>query len=228
MLLTPIQRRLIERVINAAETGTPDGNYGAVVVYNDGPHGIKQITYGRSQTTEYGNLRKLISMYIQAGGVYAGQMTPYLDRIGADPLLCTDKSFIKLLKDAGNKDPKMAQTQDIFFEKIYFQPAMHWAEVNGFILPLSALIIYDSYIHSGQILWLLRNQFSEVTPAAGGDEKAWITAYTQTRDTWLSGHSKPVIQKSHYRTKCYLNEIANKNWDLIQTPIVMNGIKVTP
>jgi chitosanase len=54
MNLTKDQRGLIERIINTAETGRPEGNYATISLYADGPHDIKQITYGRAQTTEYG------------------------------------------------------------------------------------------------------------------------------------------------------------------------------
>ena len=44
------------------------GKYGAISIFEDGPNDIRQITYGRSQTTEYGNLRELVQMYVEAGG----------------------------------------------------------------------------------------------------------------------------------------------------------------
>ena len=60
MKLSTGQKRLVERVINVFESGKPEGNYAAMAIFNDGPNNIKQITYGRSQTTEYGNLRELV------------------------------------------------------------------------------------------------------------------------------------------------------------------------
>jgi hypothetical protein len=62
MILTPIQKSLIERVVNVFETGTPDGDYGKITIYHDGLHNIRQITYGWSQTTEYGKLRQTASL----------------------------------------------------------------------------------------------------------------------------------------------------------------------
>ena len=67
MNLSAGQKQIIERVINVFETGTVDGDYGAISIYSDGPHDVRQITYGRSQTTEYGNLRELVSRYGAAG-----------------------------------------------------------------------------------------------------------------------------------------------------------------
>ena len=74
MNLTNQQRRVIDRTINAFETGKADGDYGAISIFKDGPHDIPQITYGRSQTTEYGNLHELIRRYAGAGGQFSAQL----------------------------------------------------------------------------------------------------------------------------------------------------------
>src|SRR5215204_6525733 len=55
--ITPLIKRKIERVINAFETGSAEGNYATLVKlkdYNDPETKttIVQITFGRSQTTE--------------------------------------------------------------------------------------------------------------------------------------------------------------------------------
>jgi len=56
MQLTAKQKRICEQVVNAFETGSARGDYGNISIYNDGPNQIRQITYGRSQTTEYGRV----------------------------------------------------------------------------------------------------------------------------------------------------------------------------
>ena len=63
--------------MNVFETGRPEGHYSAVSVYNDGPHDIRQITYGRSQTTEHGNLRALVRDYARSNATFAA---PRMDR----------------------------------------------------------------------------------------------------------------------------------------------------
>ena len=97
---------------------------------------------------------------------------------------------------------------------------------HGFTLPMSMLVIYDSFIHSGSILPFLRKKFAEPVPAQGGDEKKWIGEYVKARHKWLAGHSKPILRKTIYRTNCYLGEIEGKNWHLTVLPIRMNGIAV--
>jgi hypothetical protein len=49
--------------------------------------------------------------------------------------------------------------------------ACEWFKKNGFTLPLSMLVIYDSYIHSGGIRNDLRKRFAEWVPAEGRNEK---------------------------------------------------------
>ncbi|MGB9595503.1 MAG: chitosanase [Candidatus Poribacteria bacterium] len=227
MELTREQRSVIERVINAFETGKADGDYGCISIYNDGPHDIRQITYGRSQTTEYGNLRKLIEMYVQANGIYSSQLSNYADMVGSIPLT-DNKDFKALLRNAGRNDPIMRKIQDEFFEKTYFIPAMKWADDNGFKLALSGLVIYDSFIHSGGILWLIRQRFPESPPVLGGDEKMWTSAYVSERHSWLKSHHRSAVRASSYRTADLKREIKKGNWDLSKLPIKANGIDVYP
>jgi chitosanase len=226
MKLEKGQKRIIERIINVFETGKPEGKYGAIAVFNDGPHDIKQITYGRSQTTEYGNLRELVRMYVESGGTYSKKLKPYAEKIGSVPLT-DDEKFRQLLKDAGNNDPVMRGVQDKFFEKRYFNPAMKWAKDHEFILPLSALVIYDSYIHSGSMLWVIRQMFAEMPPNLGGNEIEWTIAYVNARHRWLQNHHREIVRKTIYRTQTFKDEIKRGNWLLMQVPVRANGVSVS-
>lgn len=224
--LTPGQRRICERVINVFETGTIGGRYGAISIFPDGPHQIRQITYGRAQTTEYGNLRELVEMYANAGGTFSAALAPYVAKIKNEPLV-DNNTFKSLLRRAGNEDPVMAQTQDVFFDRRYFQPAMKWATEHGFTKPLSMLVIYDSFVHSGGILGFLRARFAERVPSEGGNEKKWIHDYVEVRHNWLRTHSNPVLRPTIYRTRDLMREIQRNNWDLSKLPISANGTSVT-
>lgn len=226
MQLSAQQKRICEQVVNVFETGEVEGDYGALVTYADGPHGMRQVTYGRSQTTEYGNLEELVQMYVDANGTYSEQLRPFLPKIGVTPL-AENKEFKQLLRDAGRKDPVMQRIQDEFFERRYFQPSMQWADAHEFTFPLSALVIYDSFIHSGGIFDFLRKRFPEVPPAKGGDEKTWIEQYVDTRHKWLATHSNTLLRGTVYRTQCFKREISRNNWDLSQLPINANGVKVS-
>lgn len=226
MKLNASQKRLIERIVNVFETGAVEGKYGAIAIFRDGPGDIEQITYGRSQTTEYGNLRDLVERYSGAGGIYSRKLKPYVGKIRRTPLTGNEE-FKDLLKKAGTEDPAMRKVQDVFFDERYYKPAVKWATDNGFILPLSALVVYDSFIHSGSILGVIRRMFPESTPGNGGNEIEWTTAYVNARHKWLTEHPREAVRKTTYRTRCFKNEIARGNWTLGITPINVNGHNVS-
>lgn len=219
--ITPLVKRKIERVINAFETGSAEGHYGALVKlkdYNDPETKttIVQVTFGRSQTTEFGHLKTLVQDYVENDGIHANELKPFLLKIGRKPSLATNETFCNLLKKAGKTDPIMKICQDQLFETKYYQPAHNWFSRNGFSLPLSLLVIYDSFIHSGSILTFLRKRFNTAVPANGGQEKEWMENYVNARHNWLSKHSNTILQNTVYRTECFKEQIRNDNWDLSQ------------
>jgi chitosanase len=224
MFTEPI-KRLIEHIINVFETGTPEGKYSQITILADGKNGTRQITFGRSQTTEQGNLAKLTEMYIRNNGVYAEQFSKYIDKIGKQPLV-DNKTFKDLLRTAAKEDEIMRSTQDEFFDLAYYNPAYEFFTRNGFELPLSMLVIYDSYIHSGGVLTSLRKRFGEYPPAKGGNEKKWITSYVDVRHQWLKYHTNPILRRTIYRTQCFKDQIAEDNWMLDKLPINANGVEV--
>ena len=232
MNVTPAQKNLIEEIVNVFETGSPQGDYGEVCTYLDGHDGTRQITYGRAQTTEQGNLKDLIALYVSKGGQYAPFFREYLDEIGKVPLV-NDAAFKTTLRAAGN-DPIMRQAEDQFFDFDYYSPALSWATSYGFTLPLSMLVIYDSFIHSGGILRFLRNRFAENPPSIGGDEKVWMINYVDVRHNWLRTYSDPanptksaLLRASCYRTGDLKRAIQANDWDLSQLPFNANGVEVS-
>lgn len=220
--ITPFHKRKIESVVNVFETGSAQGHYDALVKLMDYKHPVTgelmvQVTYGRSQTTEFGHLKALVQDYIESVGDYSSDFIPYGNRIGKMPSLATDEFFCRRLQLAGKEDPAMKKCQDEFFDVKYYQPAYSWFSQREFTLPFSLLVIYDSFIHSGGILSFLRKRFSEVVPASGGDEKKWIAQYVNARHQWLANHSNPLLRNTIYRTNCFRTQIQNENWDLSQS-----------
>lgn len=215
----------IRQIIRCFETGKIVGaDYGAIALLSDGPGNRVQITYGASQTTEYGMLKELLDMYIKAKGRYSDDFHKWMRTIGnvKEDSLSTKAPFLDLLKKAAT-DPIMQQTQDRFFMIYYFNPARQWFEKNGFTLPLSLLVIYDTYVHSGSVMNSLRNKFAEKVPVNGGDEKKWIQSYAEVRDQWLEENKKrPILQKTDYRTDSFIFAIRNNNWNLDQPFKVVN------
>ena len=203
------KKQKIMEVLNVFETGQKDGDYGNISIFADGPNDMRQVTYGRSQTTEYGHLNELISDYAEADGEFSSELAAYVGRIGQKPSLQSNTKFKGLLKSAGD-DPVMRKVQDEFFDRRYWKPAKKFFDDNGFEHPLSMLVVYDSYIHSGGIFSWLRKRF-KATPK---DEKAWVEQYVNTRHSWLAGHRRSVLRGTIYRTKAFKDLIKDDNWDL--------------
>lgn len=218
------EREFMRRVINAFEMGKTTVDYDAIYIYKDGPGSRRQLTLSWG-ITEYSTMRDFIRKYIAAGGKFAQSFKNYVDLIGRAPLV-DNENFRFLLKKAAREDPIYRDVMDkVYYEK-YYEPAMAWAEKYGFKLPLSKLVILDSFVHSGSILMSLRNRFSESVPSAGGDEKAWVSGYLNARIQWLENHSRAILNKTSVRAKTFLREIGRNNWDLNKRPINCNGVQV--
>ncbi|WP_175621859.1 chitosanase [Chryseobacterium schmidteae] len=223
-MITTQQKTKILQVINVFETGTKEGKYDTLVIYADGKNGSRQITYGRSQTTEQGNLKALIQMYISKNGTFASQLKVFVNKIGQESLV-DNAVFKNLLRKSAREDVIMRTCQDDFFNILYYKPAFQFFQSNHFTTALSLLVIYDSFIHSGGVPSFLRERFAEKIPVNGGVEKKWITQYVNTRHLWLANHSRKILQKTIYRTECFKNQIALNNWDLSKE-IIANGVKI--
>lgn len=214
----------IRNVLIVAEQGSQTMKYGSVYIFNDGPGGCRQVTLSIGFTQFGSNLGKVVKAYGEAAGTLSKQLLPYASRM-KDSSLVGDARFINFLKEAG-KDPVMQKTQDGTFDAVYLKPAIDWGQNEGFTLPLSLLVIADSFLHSGSILQLIRNRFPEKTPKNGGDEKKWISQYTNARQDWLANHSNKILHNTIYRTKYYKQLIADNDWELEKySTIAMNGVK---
>jgi chitosanase len=219
----------IRRILSVAETGKADWNPSAVYIYSDDNRFSpprKQVTLSIGFTEGGGNLKKVLQRYAQKGGALTASFAGYLPTLGSGPTLANDSKFINLLKEAG-KESAMVEAQSECFDSLYLGPAFAWAKKYGFTLPLSFLVIADSFLHSGSMLPFLMNSFPEKKPVDGGDEKKWIKAYLDARKKWLAGHSNKILQGTIYRANCFLSELTRDNWTLATSPIVMHGTKVS-
>lgn len=225
MIISPNQKKIIERVINCLETSSAEGKYDCVTLLDDDPNGKKQVTFGRSQVTEFGQLGNLLDLYFSRGGMYTRQLLRYRLKI-RDGSLAKDKAFHQLLRDAARNDEKMRDCQDYLFDQAYYLPAKKWCEANGFLEALSLLVVYDSFIHSGKVTDEIRALFKEKTPKNGGNERIWVTQYVLARKNWLATHRKAVLHTTTYRMDTMLSLINADNWDLSKKPIKAHGILV--
>jgi chitosanase len=219
-LITSLVKNKVQTIVNVFETSSLNPRYDILVCLNDGPGGIKQVTFGKQQTTEFGNLKALIKAYCErSDSRYASDLKSYLDFIGNPKHpLANNLTFKTLLKLSGT-DVVMHQVQDEFFDRYYWNPAFNFFSANLFTLPLSMAVIYDSYIHSGGIPVWLRKEFPGLTPLNHGDEKEWVKEYVTTRDNWLEHHPNKVLRGTDYRTDAWIEQIKNENWNLSQ-PVV--------
>jgi chitosanase len=211
----------IKQVLCIAEQGVRTIPYGKVEVMADGPNGVRQVTLSIGFTQYGGNLGKVIDDYLKKGGKHE-ELKKYKM---SDSGLPSNAAFKQSLKDAGS-DPIMQEVQEEKYVSLYIGPAIKWGETEQFTLPLSFLVICDSFLHSGSILTFIRNRFEEKTPRMGGDEKKWITQYTHARQNWLATHSNKLLNNTVYRTKYFNELIAMDDWNLDQShTVAMNGLK---
>jgi chitosanase len=207
-------------VLCLAEMNTQTMPYDKTVVMNDGPNQIPQVTLSIG-FIQYGSLADVLAEYRRRGGVHAAA----LDRFPLKSRATTNNmAFRDLLSRAARDDQVMRDAQDYVFQTKYLDRAFRWAEKDGFELPLSYMVIADSFLHSGSILTFLRNRFAERTPAHGGDEKKWISEYVKARHQWLATHSRNLLRNTIYRTKYFSELLAMNDWDLNRYhTVAMNG-----
>ena len=233
MTISSDQKRVIDSVLSIFETGrvpTP-ASYSTCTILSDGAG----ISYGKHQSTDRaGSLDKIVDLYIQQGGKVAGDLKQFLPKLAANETAKLDpknipswaKYLIGVLKEAG-KDPIMQAAQDAIFDSCYWTPAVGHASKIGLTTALGHLVVYDTCIHSGPGgVAVIRARFPQASPANGGDEKAWVTAYIYARRAWLAGASNPLVQKTVYRQDALMEIVKSGNWSL-EVPLTVRGVKIS-
>ncbi|MDX2167249.1 MAG: peptidoglycan-binding protein [Deltaproteobacteria bacterium] len=221
--LTTQQSATAQAIVNVFETGRIRGDYGNVTFHPDDPG---HLTYGRSQTTlASGNLALLIHAYCDANGGLAAELAVFLPRLEArDFALDRDAALRDLLVRAGD-DPVMRTTQDAFFDRVYFEPALRHCETLALTAPLSVTVVYDSTVHGSFARIRDRVLKSSGTPEAAG-EKAWVASYVATRREWLATHDNPLLRKTVYRMETLQQLIKQKKWSL-ELPLTAHGVVIS-
>jgi chitosanase len=223
-MLTTIQKKTAEAVINIFETGEVLGDYSQVtLIAGDTGH----LTYGRSQTTlGSGNLQGLLQRYCANPSARLGaRLAPSLPRFAAGDLtLDVDLKLHNALR-AGADDPVMRATQDIFFDEVYWQPAARTAEQLGVISPLGTTVVYDSFVH-GSWKMMQNRTTQQVGDFTNVGEQAWITAYVATRRNWLATHSRADLRATVYRMDAFQRLIDQGYWQL-DLPLVVRGKEIS-
>lgn len=211
-MLTDLQKKTAQAIVNIFETGTVQGEYGKVTLI---PGDSGHLTYGRSQTTlASGNLYLLIKAYCEASGAaVAGQLRRYLAKLAArDTSLDRDMTFRALLEDAGH-DLVMCEVQDLFFERVYWAPSGRAASAIGVQSALGTTVVYDSHIHGAWGFVRKRTDDRHGSVSAIG-EHPWIGHYVAERRDWLANHEKTVLHATVYRMDAFRQLIEDARWDL--------------
>lgn len=223
-MLTTTQKRTAQAIVNIFETGSVLGDYGNVTLI-DGDTG--HLTFGRSQTTlGSGNLHDLMSRYCSNPGArFGARLQPILPRFEArDTTLDTDARLHNVLRATAD-DPVMRETQDVFFDEVYWQPAVNAATQTGITTPLGVVVVYDSTVHGS---WkTLRDRTSaQAGKLADIGEMAWVSAYVRTRRQWLATHARTDLRATVYRMDALQRLIDQGFWGL-ELPLVVRNLEIS-
>ncbi|MGD9216576.1 MAG: peptidoglycan-binding protein [Desulfobacteraceae bacterium] len=222
-MLTELQKKAAQAIVNIFETGKPQGEYGKVTLLPDDPG---HLTYGRSQTTlASGNLFLLIKAYTENDDAQFGNaLLRYLIRLAnRDTTLDHDRRLRRLLREAGD-DPVMQDVQDEFFDRVYWSPSRKIAEITGISTGLGSGVIYDSRIHGSWARMRDRTIHRYGTVESIG-EKQWVVNYVAVRKDWLANHSIRILNKTIYRMEAFQSLIGQEKWGL-ELPFSVRGIRI--
>lgn len=213
MNLTDLQKQTCKGIVEIFETGKLNQNgYGAVA---NSPTDKGGLSYGRHQASlNSGNLFLLIDLYCAApGAIHAEKLRDFLPELRAKSVRKA-AALIPILKQAGT-DPVMKKVQEDFFDVRFWEPAMERATGLGFAEPLTAAVVYDSFIQSGRLRpFPIR--------FAVADERNWIRQYCLKRKEWLKSLGGDAA-KSTYRSDSFLNLIEQNTWSL-PLPLTVRGV----
>jgi len=230
---TASQKHVIDCVLSIFETGRVPtaASYATCTILADGAG----ISYGKHQCTDRaGSLDLVVKRYVALGGQFSTAFKAFETTLATNastkvppkgPWGAEVTDLVKLLKAAG-ADSVMQRAQDEVFDEQYFAPAVAHAKSAGLKTALGLLVCYDTCIHSGPGgVTMIRNMFAAKSPANGGDEKAWVTAYIAARRNWLATHSLTVLHATVYRMDA-LKALADAGaWDLT-LPLTVRGQRI--
>ncbi len=222
--MTATQKQTAEAIVNIFETGAVCGKYGQITVAaGDKGH----LTFGRSQTTlASGNLHTLIDGYCaRAGAQFAARLKSYLPRLASHDLTLDHEQKLHNILRASADDAVMRDTQDEFFDTVYWQPAARSAEREGLHTPLGVAVRYDAQVHGSwdKVRNLTRKKVGDV---ASIGEQRWIAAYVETRRAWLASSTNALLRQTVYRMDAFKRLIDQGRWAL-ELPLVVRGLEIS-
>ena len=222
-MLTELQKKTSQAIVNIFETGRPLGDYGRVTVLRkDSGH----LTYGRSQTTlASGNLALLLHDYCDAEGLWSHDLRPFLQAFDRRDVSLDHNDEVKSILARAGSDPVMQRIQDDFFDRVYWAPAVKSAAYLALTRPLSVSVVYDSRVHGSYYPMRDRTNHEHGTPEQIGEE-AWIQSYVSIRKDWLATHPNDLLHKTVYRMNAFMKLIQQDKWDL-PLPLQVRTVIIT-
>lgn len=223
-MLTPTQKRTAQAIVNIFETSSVLGDYSMVtIIAGDTGH----LTFGRSQTTlGSGNLADLVNRYCANPAARFGpRLDPFRARIAARDVALDREFKLHNVLRASADDPVMRETQDIFFDQVYWRSAARAAMQFGIATPLGIAVLYDSVVHGSWKMIRERTDERRGTIATLG-ERGWISAYVDVRFEWLGTHTRPDLRATTYRMEAFRRLIDQGFWGL-DLPLVVRNLEIS-
>lgn len=224
-MLTLTQKQAAQSIVNVFETGEVLGDYGNVtLIAGDTGH----LTFGRSQTTlGSGNLAELLRRYCgNPGARFGTRLGAWLPRVEEGDFSLDHELRLHNLLRATADDPVMRDTQDQFFDDVYWAPAVRAAERLGITTALGVAVVYDSNVHGSWVALRNKTNALDGTPDALG-ERGWISAYVDNRRNWLANHPRRDLRATVYRMDAFRRLVDQNRWGL-DLPLVVSGREISP
>lgn len=222
-MLNGLQKATAQAIVNIFETGSARGDYANITLIPGDPG---HLTYGRSQTTlASGNLYLLIKAYCDnPDAEFADGLRPFLSRIAKKDLTLDRNTGLRSLLRSAGSDPVMRTSQDAFFDRVYWNPAVAAARSVDVNSPLGTAVVYDSTVHGS---WgIVRDRvIKAVGKVDSVGEDTWIAEYVKTRRNWLATHPNPVLHPTVYRMDAFNKLIQNGNW-MLSLAITVRGVVI--
>jgi chitosanase len=212
LMITAIQKKTAQAIVNIFETSSVLGDYGSVTVI---PGDTGHLTFGRSQTTlGSGNLFLLLQEYCgNAGAKFAAGLQGFLPRFASKDLTLDTEDHLHNILRATADDALMRETQDEFFDVKYWQVAERAAQRIGITTPLGIAVVYDSTVHGSLDMIRKRTTDAVGDPATCG-EQAWSTS------------PRKDLQATVYRMDAFQRLIDQSQWGL-QLPLVVRSLEIS-
>jgi chitosanase len=199
---TKTQKTIADQFISIFENGTTDIQYEYIEDFND----TRGYTAGRAGfTSGTGDMLMVIKEYtIKKPN---NSLTPYINELERLFQIYKNNNYelsnesanienLDGLKEAWIENAKFKLFRDIqdkVVDDIFFYPSVEICDMIGLKMPLSLLVIYDSYVQHGKIgLDKLVKKATDITnnqtPKDGADELTWLKNFVLNRKTVLESN----------------------------------------